>query len=54
MAVDPYPDIIGIQMKRNGLTKGSCQVKKINKSDQNSDWPDPTYPRPYHFFLETC
>ena len=33
--------------------KGSCQVKKNQKSEKNSDWPDPTHAPPYPFFLET-
>ena len=32
-------------------SKGSCQVKKIQKSEKNSDWPDPTHPPPYQFFF---
>ena len=26
---------------------GSCQVRKIQKSEKNSDWPDNTHPPPY-------
>ena len=31
-------------------TKGSCQVKKIRKSEKNSDWSDTTHPLHYPIF----
>ena len=41
-------------MKRKDVTKGSCQVKKIQKSEKNSDWSDLKNPTPLSnfFFLK--
>ena len=36
------------------MLRGLVKSEKIQKSDKNSDWPDPTYPPPYKKKLETC
>ena len=36
-----------LQIRFVTLAKGSCQVKKIQKFEKNSDWPDTTHPPPY-------
>ena len=35
---------------RSEVIKGPCQSEKIQKSEKNSDWPDPTHPTPYPIF----
>ena len=34
------------------MIKGSCQVKLIQKSEKNSDWPDINHPPPPIHFLK--
>ena len=31
--------------------RGIVKLKKIRKSEKNSDWPDPSHPPPTHFFF---
>ena len=50
--------VFEVRMTLTGLAEllgGFVKLKKIKKSEKNSDWPDPTYPPLYpFFFLETC